>query len=789
MLSLMANRAINLFLTVLFLAAFSHGATEQQPTEPAAWSLYDIVTTDTVQTILSDERLRKTYRAAVSACVDTSRNLAEQLQVPELSTISDSLDSHLREFDSQTDTAGRDQLRKRGPSKDTHRDTKRDGFIDGLVSAGAGLGGGAGPALGAAPLPAIPGLPPTPAPPMDSGAGGITGAISQAASGLIGKVVSMSGPAVAQAGFFGGVGAGEGAAQGLNLAPPGTSMTTGAQVAQENGMTSSGFNSAIESAAMGLTATTLRAVRGSNTLQIPNLGPVALAMGGGLGNGAAMGLQLKTGASGPPLNAPGLDGIAGNFAFGLSRSIAESAKASNLMGQMAGPNGATGMILRFAAPAVSGFGKGLGSGAAVGFGLQPPSGPATMPTAARPDGSIDVSGIAQDFASGLTSRFLANGTATNTISGLTGGQGVLGALPPGTLLKFVRPAASGLGKGLGSGTAVGLGLQPDPGPAAMANAPTADGGFDVGGVVQDFASGLTSRFLANGTAINALGAVAGLTGGLGAKMDIRRVTRGLATGMVAGAFDSTQALGGVKAMLGGQAQMPATPVVDTPVPFDDSVGGAATGFGQGLASSAVMTAYKLVSGGVGMKALKSRGTVLLKRGTSAAVSSDSATQVSDRVRDRVTSLLSPKAMSALTQKAVHVLTSQGPGGLTLVALGLGKSGMLSANAFDANTTGFMKDIIPQGTVSFTKNGNTYNLDGQQLSKALNGPLSEAANGLSINGSSFDRFVALMILHSMCNPAHLIGLPLHSPPDRTSSIPRHHYIRFPLAPCRSTPKLS
>lgn len=656
------SRDIRLFLAVLSLSALGCRAQGHARAEPASWSLSDLVTADTVQAILADEQLRRTYRAVVSVCVDTSRSLADHLEVPELSTLSDSLDGHLRELNSQTDAL---HLRKRRSGTAASANVKRAGFLSSLLPGGkkdnnaqaqgnATAEGGndaKGPGGGL-----LGGL-------LSGGGGGdnapggfIKDAIAQAATGIIGRVINMTGPAVAGAGFFGGVGAGEGAAQGLNLVSAKMSMGTGAAVAQENGMKSTGFNAAIESAAMGLTATALRALRQGNTLQLPDLGPVAEALGGGLGDGAATGLKLTTDNRRPPMNASSLDGVAGSFAFGLSKSLAEKANTSNLFGQMGGQNGSgvTDMLLKLAGPAASGLGRGIGSGVAVGLGLQPDGGPATTAKTTDADGGVDVGRVAQDFALGLTSRFLANGTATKAIDGLTGGNG---------------------------------------------------------------------------------------GGGLGANLDVGRIANGLARGLLAGAGDGAQALGGVSAILSGNAMAQTAPSPETKVTFNDSVGGAATGFGQGLGNSAVITVQKLLSGG-------GAGTDAPKLRRSASSASLVARQAPPEARGvNVSSLLSPEAVSSVVQKVVDVLTCEGVGGLFLVAQGLSSSGTISTGGLDPGTTNFIKDLVPQGLISFAKDGNTYDIDGTQLSKALDGSIAEAANGLAINGVPFTRFLGLLIAHS------------------------------------------
>ena len=613
---------------------------ELDSSSSSSWlgSLYDVIAPETVDAITTDKHLRRTYLAILGVCADTSRRLAGKYEVPELATISEDLDTHLREVNANTDAEYRLELREQSvASEGTRGLTKRQGLFGGLLAGlgggkkGGGDGGGGG------------------------GGGPLAGIVSGVADKLLGGVLKMSGPALAGAGFFTGVGIGEGAAQGLNLATADVSKKMGTVVAKDNNMQKTGLNPVLENAGMGLTATALKAI-GIQNLKFPDAAGAALAFGSGLGNGAAMGLKLTTRNVGPVSNASaGFDipGIANNLAFGASRSLTENFNTSSFslqsllsqvdlgstalqVGAGLGSGAAMGLKLttsnlapppaagsdvpriagtfafglsksvtdnlnttdllskagavadprtlaKFAGPAVVGFGKGLGDGAAVGLSLRPdqPEEPVPGPL---PDGSIDVGGVARSFASGLTSRFLANGTATKALSGLTGPGGSLTSL---TSNLDVGRIASGFGKGLGDGAAVGLSLRPGQ-PAAPVTGSLTDGKLDVGGIAQTFASGLTSQFLANGTANKALSGLTGPGGSLTTNLNVKSIVSGFGKGLGDGA-----AVG-----LNLRPDQPEEPASASPSNGTLDVGGIAQTFASSLTSRFLAngTANKALSG-------------------------------------------------------------------------------------------------------------------------------------------------------------------------------------------------
>ncbi|PHH63233.1 hypothetical protein CDD81_6185 [Ophiocordyceps australis] len=755
-------------VVLLAVASGCHGqegdSQVQRGLEPWWWEVGDLIGEETLEAILGDRRLRRTYISFVGIYVKASRRLLEEW---ELSDMLDKLEDHMETVKAlDEEHVGEDsalELRRRGQEQGLQM-AKR-GFVGNLFgqkkdkdkessgeSSGEGAGGDeAGDEAG------------------DNGddAGPIKGLVSKVANKLIERVAGMAAPALAGAGFFGGVGAGEGVAQGLQLVTAKTSMTAGASVASDNEMSSSGFNSAIERTTMGLTATALRALRDGNVFDksAVDVGQLVESLGSGLGTGAASGLKLTDKALEAPRSSGNssstLSNVAGSFGFGASKALTEninttmgsllppidvgatalqlgsgigqgaasglrlsnkqelvpsSADASNVAGNFGfgaskalteNINTTMGSLLPpidVGATALQ-LGSGLGQGAASGLRLSnkqelPPS----------PADAQDIPGIAGSFAFGL-SKALADGSrAQLDASGL-------GA----ALFKFAGPAASGIGKGLGSGAAIGLGLQPDK-EAAVHEAAGDMGAAQVSSIAQTLAEGLASSFLANGTTSKALSSLSSAS-----SLDLGRIANGFARGLVTGAGDGVEALGGIDALVQGAATAPEA-IVDTQVSFNDTLGGAATGLGQGLGSSAVLTAHKLLRGGIKLKTAYRRDEAL---------------------NLNASRLVSAQALSTLLQKAVELLNCQGLGGLFLLGQGLAQSGALSPGGFDANTTNLIKSLIPTDRVNFTSNGNTYSIDGQQLLKVLDDDASsQAMNGLSINGVVLDRFVSLLIVHAV-----------------------------------------
>ncbi|KAM3505475.1 hypothetical protein MY10362_002924 [Beauveria mimosiformis] len=964
---------------------------------------------------------------------DASREAAKRYGVSELKILSNELDSHVQNVNDNTNKPHRLELKRSTVRRSSsHDDEEQDSilarFLSGLVlpeqspvkterptpetnSTGdsteqttnesanlrRGLFGGLGKLFGGDK--------------DGKGDGGdddgpIADAMSKVAGKAFGKLLNATGNGLAGAGFFGGVGVGEGAAQALNLTTAQNSKTTGEQVAQQNGMKSSGLNPIVQSAAMGLTATALKAVVDSNLLQLPPLAAIAASLGTGVGNGGAMGLGLAKRDVSPSLNgsglvdsigalgfgatqaltsslnitgagglssllpAQGLDvggialgagsgigqgaarglklakaeqqppapksngdiaGIANTFAFGLSNALTDgldvSAQSLGAMlppidfnsaalsvGDGIGSGAALGLKLAqndtsgFGAPSdmsapsmadlpkiagtlafgvsksltqslntsgvsvsnllpadldiggiVMGAGRGLGGGASAGLGLAGlASSSSNISARALPDSLKDVAGLVEKFTFGLGNSFTdkinltsqANNLASAlpsvdlgaTVSSVGSGLGLglakgldLGtkaiAPPPkpssikdlpqlagtfafglsdalssqlnisgltsdlaknagGLVAKFAAPVASGLGKGIGTGAAVGLGLQPESDATSVQEASAQNGEIDAEGLTQSFAEALVSRFLANDTAGELIKSVSGGNGTDGAgsllsNVDVPRLANGLARGLLTGAGDGVQALGGINALVSGKTVALTGPVSETKIDFDDSASGAAVGLGQGLGTSGVLTVQKLLARGMSASANSADNSSNPQRRDLAVFG---RRQENNNNNDdgasppiNLTLFADAAAISSLGQKGIDVLTCDGIAGLLLVASGLQKSGTVSGGTPSGNTLETLKSLIPMGTIQVESQGNTFAIDGTRLAENLGKPDFSVTSTLSINGSSFSKYTAFLILHI---GSAIIGLyviwPLILSVASLQNIAAHFQIPSPLS---------
>lgn len=399
-------------------------------------------------------------------------------------------------------------------------------------------------------------------------------------------------------------------------------------------------------------------------------------------------------------------------------------------------------------------GAGLGSGSAKGLGLA-----AKSIAPPPPPGSLqDIPQIAGSFAFGLGDALTGNLNLTEVTRKISDGAGSLltGGID-GLLSKFGAPLASGLGRGLGRGSAVGLGLQPETGPEQQRSAP--QGEVDIGGLAQSFGEGLSSRFLANDTIGKALKTLSGGRDGVGglmdlvAKVDIPRVANGLTRGLLTGAGDGVQAIGGINSIINGTSRAPDAPVPDTKVEFDDSAGGAAIGFGQGLGSSGVVTLQKLLARGIDLTPVlgpgsgpgKTRRDVEDKSTKSLALVRRQFGFPADPLGLDLSRFIDADAISVLAQKGVDVLTCDGVAGLFLVAIGLQRSGTISLD-LSRNTRDAFKGLIPRGIIRVESQGHKFEIDGKILGDNFGDSLLGMAGAITINGSPFGRFTAFLVLH-------------------------------------------
>ncbi|KAK6849385.1 hypothetical protein PG995_013218 [Apiospora arundinis] len=296
---------------------------------------------------------------------------------------------------------------------------------------------------------------------------------------------------------------------------------------------------------------------GGLTQQLPS---AVLNLAQGIGNGAVTGLKIAN-VPPPPENTT-VPAIAGTFGYGLSNSVTSNLNVNDLISK-AGGSGITAQAPQIAL----GLGQGLGNGAVTGLKLN-----MVLP----PNGS-SAADIAGSLGYGLTQSVTSNLNLASLGSSIN----------PKLLLDSLPQAASGLGRGLGAGVPIGLGIQPNPGPAIGQNGSMTD----VGAITEDFGTGLTTGFLANGTLSKALATVGG--SGLLPKVNVEAAANGLGRGLAQGATDAVTAMGGFNSLLNGNSTVPTGPVANTPVLFNDSLNGAAVGLGQGLGTGGALAAQKI----------------------------------------------------------------------------------------------------------------------------------------------------------------------------------------------------
>lgn len=438
--------------------------------------------------------------------------------------------------------------------------------------------------------------------------------------------------------------------------------------------------------------------------------------------GAASGLDINT--------------VAEDFTQSLSSSFLGSIDLKGLAAQVTGNS--TGMI----ASALVSAGSGLGSGAAVGLGLQKDT---AVPV------STDVPTIARSFAYQLSTSFLENGTLSSLQKSITSSA-------TGNIMAMLGPAAQGAGSGIGQGVAVGLGLQ------GASTAPTPMGG-DVAMVSRDFTFGLTDSFLANGTGFKLIKIASTLAGNSSSlslqSVSVSKAAEGLARGLVDGVGDSINNAGGFQqilsggnatAIMGAASSMQLSAGSST---FNDSTGGVATSFGRGLGGEAAVlvlqafgkepaTAPNSTSANAAALAAplspSSNTSILSDRGLAPRVSRSVRHYPTTPapIRKRAIDLsgiftgANITAIDDILQKGIDALTCEGVGGLISILAGLKKSNTLPSSIANLNGT------LPNATFTIMNEGNRFDIN-------------PGTSTIHVNGMNIIKFALLIVFHSKNRP--------------------------------------
>lgn len=746
--------------------------------EPIDTLLSNVMAQDTLRVLMRDRQVRRSYLALIDMTADLSRSVAERYQVPELEEASKSLDSYRQSLDVKQPGMSETTLAKRlfGIGEDKKNDTESaaEGFLDSLLQPLTDALSGIGNAVAGD----------LTAPAMFLGVGvgeGAAQGLKLASAGttkqVADRVIQENGmeskgfnPVIqnlgmgASASLLGAVnfsslvgggninlqdialslaeGIGNGTASGLKLSPAAEGLEPSKNTDIPNVVGTFGF---------GLTKTVVSNIdlsKASSGLNISSLtgdtplSLIALSLAEGIGNGTSTGLKLTKDPLSPPTGSSAADTL-GAFGFGLTNSITRNIDISALS------SGSSFDITKFVpslgAAALS-LGQGLGNGTVMGLHL-------TSRNVAPDTNGNDVPSAVGNFAFGLSKSVTEN----VNISALTATSSFSTMNASDLVSKYLPDAASGLGKGLGEGILIGLGLQPD------FEVPTriiSDGSIDAGGVAENFAKGFTSRLLANGSAsklINSLGSSSSDDSGLsftGAGLvNIGKVTQGVAMGLVQGAGDAIEAMGGVQALINGTAVDPVNGLPNTTLTFDDSVNGAATGFGQGLGGQGTLVGVKLLSkldlgSLIGGPSSKVRRSVSSAKSQIRTLDERQVAIFNGSSGFNLSVIINANTISSALQGGIDALTCEGVGGLVLVATGLMNSGVLSPNkASGGNANSFLKQAVPPGLIQVSNAGNTFQLDSQKVVSSAGGSLVAAADGLNINGNTALRFAIFLVIHS------------------------------------------
>lgn len=597
---------------------------------------------------------------------------------------------------------------------------------------GQGLGRGAAAGLKKQ---GAPSAPPPPAPPSKVISGkrqaspsagtpdipGIAGDFSQnLAQSFVGNVdvSQFGGPdqqkqlldTISKAAPFAGSGLGQGAAEGLGLTGKPPADAKGVVRRQDPGQGESsvgiiaqGFTRSLSSSFLSnanISSLASKAAAQGSAM----IGPAVQGFASGLGGGAATGLGLQKDVQ-EPIDDQNIGSVLKGFSRSLTTSFLANGTLQNIQKKAADTGGSLPIL-----PAAQGLAKGFGNGAASAFGFQEAD--------ILDSKASDIPTVAQGFSGSLTQSFLANGTAQKLTS-------MVGNQDP----TMLGPIAEGLGKGFGGGAAESLGFQSAAAPSNASDAPA---------VAQGFSRALTTSFLANGTLSKISQKAMAAGGGLTKSIDISKAAEGLGIGIIDGG----------STVIFTQTGMGNTSLATNSQAFNDTIGGAATGFGRGISGEAVKAVFMAFGNksitdklagtlGTGSEPLVNTPTPSAspanKRALDASATKTVKRQAQLNTTDAINAFvqnLNLTTINTLVQKGADALGCTGVGGLIQVGSGLQQNAPKNTSP---NLSSSLKNLPLSAPLNITSNGFLFQIDLQHLS-------------LTVNGLPAQQLTALIIAH-------------------------------------------
>ncbi|KAJ9195633.1 hypothetical protein DTO164E3_6709 [Paecilomyces variotii] len=609
-------------------------------------------------------------------------------------------------------------------------------------------------------------------------------------SSLLNSAVSTSNLNIGQAVFSLAQGIGNGTSSGLGLSKKQFSPSTSSDIASLAGNVGLGISEPIVgSVNLSKVLNSAVSTDGQQSL-LAQLPGVLGGAGKGLGEGAAQGLGISKSSPANTLSARSngsvdIPGFAELFTRSLSSSFLGSANQSTIT---AGAGNIQESLVSQLPGIASALGTGLGQGSAQGLGLVK----ASAQIAARNSSSINVPLVVQDFAQSLSSSFLSTANLSDITSQI-GGQNPLGNF---SIDQILQPAALGLGSGLGKGAAIGLGLKKAENTTDATD--SSGSGLDVEAITSDFAQGLSQSFLANGTLNNLMSQSGNLLGN--STINLGKVGEGLARGLVGGAADAIDSAGGLQNIIDGNGivnVIPNSSFGQSAISFNDSVGGAAAGFGRGLGGEGVALLVSLLHNGT---AGSTQAATVQRRDNSPFLRLTGSTPSSPIGHPDLTrtvhvkraqtggifSTINVTLIDSLLQKSSDALTCEGIGGLFGVLSGLMASKTLPQSISSTDDLNSSALGLPTTPVTIQNSGNEFNIDLQKITLSVNGlsvvkfAVLTALHVLFVISAYFFILPSILSLHLIKRIAQLSNKPLRTNKSKRWSKYLEYFIYLPLS---------